>query len=122
MVRSSRQHRHRGSVHRRVTIGAGTEGRTMSRQLALGGDRLPASEDDTALAVALAAAVRSAGRRLGSEPRRVQAMVIDALGTRTRSRRAEVDASVLAAEEGVPELLADGDSITAELRLRARGL
>ena len=84
--------------------------------------QLAASNDDTVLALALAAAVRSVGRRLGGEPRRVQAMVIDALGTRARSRRAEIDASVLAAEEGVPELLANGDSVTAELRLRERGL
>jgi hypothetical protein len=94
----------------------------MSQEVVLGVDRPRASEDDTALAVALAAAVHSVGRRLGSEPRRVQAMVVDALGTRTRSLRAEVDASVLAAEEGVPDLLADGRSATAALRLRARGL
>jgi len=51
-------------------------------------------------------------------------MVSDVLGVESRTRRAEIDAVVLAAEESVPDDLLAGriDTATALDRLRARGL
>ena len=76
------------------------------------------------LAQALAQAVREVGRNLANQPRRVQGMVSDVLGVESRTRRAEIDAVVLAAEESVPDDLLAGriDLDTALERLRARGL
>jgi hypothetical protein len=80
--------------------------------------------DDTALAMALAQAVRAVGRNLAADPRRVQAMVRDVLGSESRARRAEIDAVVVAAEEAVPEdLLAKRIDVGAAVdRLNDRGL
>lgn len=80
--------------------------------------------DDTAVALAVAAALRDAGPSLVAEPRRVQGMVTDVLGAGSRTRRAEVDAVVLAAEECIPEdLLARSvSSADAVARLQDRGL
>jgi hypothetical protein len=79
---------------------------------------------DVAVARALASAVLAGGSRLSSEPRRVQGMVNDVLGAQARTRRAEVDAVVLAAEEAVPDDLMSGriDVDEALERLRVRGL
>lgn len=79
---------------------------------------------DTEVALALAEAVRSIGKDLGTEPRRVNGVVSDLLGAAVRTRRAEVDAVVLAAEEGIPEdLVADAlDPEEAAGRLTDRGL
>ncbi len=87
-------------------------------------DKSDVGEADVMLAKALAQAVREVGRTLAKEPRRVQGMVSDVLGADSRTRRAEIDAVVLAAEEGVPEdLLADRITVDVALaRLRARGL
>lgn len=88
-------------------------------------ERTPAEEDQDALvAEALAEAVRVGGHDLVGEPRRVQGMVNDVLGPAARTRRAEIDAVVLAAEESIPEdLLADQiDADDALDRLRDRGL
>ncbi|HEY4609131.1 MAG TPA: hypothetical protein VIH06_08000 [Ilumatobacteraceae bacterium] len=81
-------------------------------------------EADVLLAQALAQAVREVGRNLATQPRRVQGMVSDVLGVESRTRRAEIDAVVLAAEEAVPDDLLAGriDLATALERLRARGL
>jgi hypothetical protein len=83
-----------------------------------------AGDGDVMLAQALAQAVREVGRNLATDPRRVQGMVSDVLGVESRTRRAEIDAVVLAAEESVPEdLLADRIDVEAALdRLHDRGL
>jgi hypothetical protein len=80
--------------------------------------------DDVLLAKALARAVQEVGRSLASEPRRVQGMVSDVLGADSRARRAEIDAVVMAAEEGVAEdLLANRIDLDGALTLlRRRGL
>ena len=87
-------------------------------------DQNEVGDADVMLANALAQAVREVGRALATEPRRVQGMVSDVLGAESRTRRAEIDAVVLAAEESVPEdLLAERiDVETAMMRLRNRGL
>ena len=87
-------------------------------------DHNEAGEADVLLARALAQAVREVGRSLATDPRRVQGMVSDVLGAESRSRRAEIDAVVLAAEEAVPDdLMADRIGVTAAMeRLRERGL
>lgn len=79
---------------------------------------------DVAVARALAEAVRVAGSDLATEPRRVQGMVNDVLGATARTRRAEIDAVVLAAEETIPEDLLTNriDHSTALDRLQHRGL
>lgn len=79
---------------------------------------------DVLVAQALAGAVRDGGRGLAGEPRRVQGMVNDVLGAEGRTRRAEVDAVVLAAEEAIPEsLLANSITLDQAVEsLRARGL
>ena len=79
---------------------------------------------DVLVARALAQAVIEGGRSLAREPRRVHGMVNDVLGAQSRTRRAEVDAVVLAAEESIPEDILAGrvDDATAMDRLRARGL
>ena len=76
------------------------------------------------VAQALAQVVRERGRNLAREPRQVQGMVNDVLGTESRSRRAEVDAVVIAAEESVPADLLSGRIAVVEAlgRLRGRGL
>src|SRR3954470_14993097 len=89
-----------------------------------GRDDASVREADVLLAQALAQAVREVGRNLATQPRRVQGMVSDVLGVESRTRRAEIDAVVLAAEEAVPDDLLAGriDLATALERLRARGL
>ncbi len=73
---------------------------------------------------ALASVVERFGPAVGDDPRRVRAGINDLLGSAARSRRAEVDAIVVAAEESIPEGLAAGDldRDTALERVRARGL
>lgn len=80
--------------------------------------------DDVLVALALAEAVQAAGPTLAGEPRRVHGMVVDVLGAQSRTRRAEIDAVVLAAEETIPEDLLAGsiDENEAVLRLLDRGL
>ena len=87
-------------------------------------DHNEAGEADVMLARALAQAVREVGRTLAADPRRVQGMVSDVLGAESRSRRAEIDAVVLAAEEAVPDDLMTEriDVADAMERLRERGL
>jgi hypothetical protein len=87
-------------------------------------DGSAAGTADAAVAEAVAQAVREAGHRVSGEPRRVQGMVNDVLGEQSRTRRAEVDAVVLAAEESVPEDLLTGRVSVDEAvdRLRGRGL
>jgi hypothetical protein len=79
---------------------------------------------DVAVAQALASAGRVGGPQLPSDPRRVQGMVNDVLGAESRTRRAEVDAVVLAAEESIPDDLMSGRIDVAEAieRLHVRGL
>jgi hypothetical protein len=79
---------------------------------------------DAAVAQAVASAVRAGGPQLASDPRRVQGMVNDELGAQSRTRRAEVDAVVLAAEEAIPDDLMSGriDVDEALQRLHGRGL
>lgn len=71
--------------------------------------------DDAAVAQALAEAVRRVGPELGTQPRRVRAMLTDVLGPRARDHRAEVEALVSAAEHGVPHDLAAGRGDPAKL-------
>ena len=87
-------------------------------------DRNDLGEADIMLAQAVARAVRELGRSLATEPRRLQGMVNDVLGAESRTRRAEIDAVVLAAEESIPEdLLTERIDVDAALeRLRERGL
>ncbi len=79
---------------------------------------------DVMVARALAQAVLEGGRSLAREPRRVQGMMNDVLGAESRTRRAEVDAVVLAAEEAIPEDMLAGriDTDEAMERLHGRGL
>lgn len=86
-------------------------------------------QPETAVARALADAVRVAGSDVASSPPRVRGMVSDVLGDDARTRRAEIDAVVIAVEEGVPERLRPrGDAGAHEAAeqavgmLRARGL
>lgn len=80
---------------------------------------------------ALAQVLRDHGRLVGSQPERVRGLLSDILGVDGRDFRAEVDALVVACEEGVPALLLDqadtaesADSAVTEGvgRLEARGL
>ena len=77
---------------------------------------MPRGTDDTAVAQALAEAVRRAGPALGTQPRRVRAMLTDVLGSRARDHRAEVEAVVSAAELDLPRKLATGRGDPAQLR------
>lgn len=91
------------------------------------GDRDAAGDDpdgEVVVARALAKVLREGGWTLTSDPRRVQGMVRDVIGAESRTRRAEVDAVVLAAEESVPDDLIAGriDVGGAMDRLRDRGL
>ena len=81
-------------------------------------------ENDDAIARALSATVSRTGPGIGSEPRRVRAYLSDELKDESRSRRAEIDAIVLAAEESIPQkLVQPGFDRPAEMRrLRERGL
>ncbi len=80
--------------------------------------------NDPAVAQALAESVRKVGPDLGGQPRRVQAMLNDVLGSNARTHRTEIDALVLTAGEGIPGNLLNGqlDERVALERLRARGL
>ena len=77
---------------------------------------MPMGTDDAAVAQALADVVRRAGPELGTQPRRVRAMLTDVLGSRARDHRAEVEAVVSAAEHGLPNELATGRGDPAQLR------
>lgn len=56
---------------------------------------------------ALAQVLRDHGRLVGTHPDRVRGLLSDILGVDARDFRAEVDALVVASEEGVPALLLD---------------
>lgn len=56
---------------------------------------------------ALARVLRDHGRLVGTHPDRVRGLLSDILGVDARDFRAEVDALVVASEEGVPALLLD---------------
>jgi peptide/nickel transport system substrate-binding protein len=81
----------------------------------------------SAVAEALRVVVRDHGWRVADRPERVRALLSDALGASAREHRAEVDALVVAAEEGVPALLlgvGPPESLVTEARRRLldRGL
>jgi hypothetical protein len=63
--------------------------------------------DPQSVPEALDRAVRDLGRRLGENPDRVRAVLSDALGSQARAHRAEIDAVVVATEEGIPATLVD---------------
>src|ERR1700712_3883781 len=79
---------------------------------------------DAVVATALGSVVVSFGPEVASDARRVRACLTDELGTEARARRAEVDAIVVASEEGVAErLLSPGfDRSQALAVLQERGL
>jgi hypothetical protein len=81
-------------------------------------------DEATAVARALAAAIHTFGPEVSTTPRRVQGCLSDELGSMGRSRRAEVDAVVIGAEEGVPASILDGSfhRPAAMARLQERGL
>lgn len=82
-----------------------------------------AGDSDQSVALAVAETLRVGGRAVTTDPRRVHGMVNDLLGPAARTRRAEVDAVVMAAEEGVvDELIAGLDADDAVRRLHERGL
>ena len=81
------------------------------------------------VAAALSEAVADIGRLAASDPGRVRGLLSDALGSRAREYRAEVDAIVVGAEEDVPrDLLArrrgeqGADDAALSARLAGRGL
>jgi len=85
--------------------------------------------DQAAVASALAESVADVGRLATTDPSRVRALLSDSLGAQARPRRAEIDALVIAVEEGVPTALlgrqrGTGGEPDAELlaRLESRGL
>lgn len=73
---------------------------------------------------ALRVVVRDHGRRVAEDPTRVRALLVDALGPDAREARAELDAVVVAAEEGVPAAVGASPSAKADARARLeqRGL
>jgi len=85
--------------------------------------------DHAAVAAALAESVADVGRLATTDPFRVRALLSDTLGAGARANRAEIDAVVMAVEEGVPAALigrrrGPGGATDVELlsRLEARGL
>lgn len=83
-----------------------------------------ATDSDLAVAQAVATAVREFGPSASTEPRRVQGLISDVLGPAARTRRAEIDAVVMAAEEQIPDdLMARRIGVGEALdRLLDRGL
>ena len=61
--------------------------------------------DSQRVTAALTRAVRDHGRLATTQPERIRALLSDLLGSAARDLRAEVDAVVVACEEGVPHLL-----------------
>ena len=84
--------------------------------------------DSPNVTAALSRAVRDHGRRATTQPERIRALLSDLLGPSARELRAEVDALVVACEEGVPGLLLSSEGLPdaaadeAVARLEARGL
>ncbi len=84
--------------------------------------------DSPSVTAALTRAVRDHGRVAATHPERIRALLSDLLGSSARELRAEVDALVVACEEGVPQLLLsaeeepDAAAEEAVARLEARGL
>lgn len=84
--------------------------------------------DSSGVIAALSRAVRDHGRVATTQPERIRALMSDLLGPSARELRAEVDALVIACEEGVPGLLLasegspDAAVDEAVTRLEARGL
>ena len=73
--------------------------------------------DAATVAAALRRIVRDHGRRVVEDPTRVRALLADAVGPSARELRAEIDAVVVAAEEGVGTALGDGvagEDVTAD--------